>query len=107
VTAIQVRPTRVPSMVNFNLYWDWADAVEVMAAWQEWIVGGPRELGSRVWVAALDDAGPPRVLVHGSYLGTLADCERQLDRLGSLVRRPTTERVVEDLPHRAFRLSGI
>ncbi|HET9141505.1 FAD-binding oxidoreductase [Actinophytocola sp.] len=99
VTALEVRPTRVPSMVTFDLTWDWADALDVLTAWQDWVIDAPGELAARFWVAAPGAAAAPQVLVHGAYLGAEPDCARSLDRLVAAVARPPVSRCVADLPY--------
>jgi FAD/FMN-containing dehydrogenase len=99
VTSVEVLPARVSHLVLFDLYWDWPDAVDVMTAWQQWVVDAPWELSSRVWAAALGDTAPPQVLVHGTFMGSPADCDRQLSRLIAAVGRQPTSRTAERLPY--------
>jgi FAD/FMN-containing dehydrogenase len=99
VTRVEVLPARVSHLVLFDVYWDWADALEVMTTWQQWVVDAPWELSSRAWVAALGDVAPPQVLVHGTFMGSLADCDRQLNRLIAAVGRRPVSRSVQRLPY--------
>jgi FAD/FMN-containing dehydrogenase len=99
VTALEVLPVRAERLVLYDVLWDWADALDVMTNWQQWVRAAPWELSSRVWVAAMGDTAVPQVLVHGAYLGSRADCDRLLDRLAAAVGGPPTSRVVEELPY--------
>jgi FAD/FMN-containing dehydrogenase len=99
VTRLEVLPARAPRLVVFDVHWDWADALEVLATWQSWVVGSPWELSARAWVASLGDTAPPQVLVHGSYAGSLAACDRQLDELVDAIGRRPVERTAEELSY--------
>lgn len=101
VVDFEVRPIDAPRMVFFNTTWAWADAQQVFAAWQQWHLTSPRELGSAL-IFMLPDAAPgaePLVIITGGYHGRQAELDAELNRLGTLAGATPTSRAVSDLPY--------
>ncbi|MBT3160570.1 FAD-binding protein [Streptomyces sp. CHA1] len=103
VTDLEIRPNPVPRIVCYDVSWPWEQAVEVVEAWQQWMVHVPDRLASTLVALSLD-AGtgePPQLLVQGGYLGSPEEFERELAGLVAAVGRPPASAVSEDLPYRA------
>ncbi|MDH6121821.1 FAD-dependent oxidoreductase [Kitasatospora sp. GAS204B] len=86
VTRFELSPVAVTQLSLFTLTWPWANAAAVMGAWQDWIIGGPRELASNLTVA-LSDAAPgnvPVAIVAGAWSGDPNALGAVLDQLVSL-----------------------
>lgn len=100
VTQYQVRPIQAPTMVNYNLTFPWESAPALLAAWQDWMIGGDRNLGGALGLQWTDaGTGRPEVLVYGGYLGTKAGLERQLAALEAAAGTPPATKAVEELPY--------
>ncbi|MFD7258082.1 FAD-binding oxidoreductase [Streptomyces sp. NPDC059874] len=103
VTDFEVRPVQIPSLTTYNLTFGWADAVQVILAWQDWIATAPRELSSELMFLLSTDApagSEPYVVLTGGYAGPKAACDRALDQLVAAVGRPSATRQVAELPYR-------
>ncbi|MGW7081625.1 FAD-binding oxidoreductase [Streptomyces sp. NPDC054866] len=101
VTDFQVRPVSIPSLVNFNLTWDWEHAVDVTHAYLEWLRHAPDSWGSTlaIFLAKSTPGAVPHLLLHGAFLGSEGDFRRARNELVDAIgRRPATEDVA-DLPY--------
>ncbi|WP_432001291.1 FAD-binding oxidoreductase [Streptomyces sioyaensis] len=97
VTRFELRPTHVPTFVNFNLTWPWEAAQRVIAAWQRWVIEGPRDLGTGLGLQWLDaGTGRPYLLVYGGWLGTPGRFTPVLDALVADVGSAPATRGVEE-----------
>ncbi|MCY0936750.1 FAD-binding oxidoreductase [Streptomyces sp. H34-S4] len=102
VTDFEVRPVQIPTLTTYNLNFGWADAVQVILAWQDWIATAPRELSSELLFLLSTDAPAgtePYVVLTGGYAGPKADCDRVLDQLVAAVGRPSATREVVERPY--------
>lgn len=100
VTEYEVRPVSVPSLTLFNLTFSWADAVDVVQAWQQWIISGPRELNSQLlFTLATDQGGDPHVILTGTYAGTQSAAETTLNTFMTAHGKPSVTRQVVELPY--------
>ncbi|MFI9162282.1 FAD-binding oxidoreductase [Kitasatospora aureofaciens] len=87
VTQFELSPVAIGRLSLFTLTWSWDNAPEVLGAWQDWILAGPRELASNLTVL-LTDAAPgavPTVLVTGAWSGDPNALGPALDQLASAV----------------------
>ncbi|ONI76170.1 hypothetical protein ALI144C_36460 [Actinosynnema sp. ALI-1.44] len=101
VTNYQVRPVRTSSMVNYNLSWSWANAAAVIGAWQNWVIGGDRNLGAEmalIWPDA--GTGEPQLIVYGGYFGAKDALERLLGSLVSAVGVAPATKDVKELSYK-------
>ncbi|MEV6683850.1 FAD-binding oxidoreductase [Streptomyces sp. NPDC051130] len=106
VTSFEVKPTQVPSIVNFNLTWPWEAAQKVIAAWQRWVIGGSRDLGTGLGVQWLDaGTGRPELLVYGGWLGRTDAFTAVLDAFVRDAGSAPTTRSVEEQPYQKAMMS--
>lgn len=106
VTSFEVKPTHVPSIVNFNLTWPWEAAQKVIAAWQRWVIGGSRDLGTGLGVQWLDaGTGRPDLLVYGGWLGPADKFTAVLDALVADAGTAPTTRTVEEQAYQKAMMS--
>ena len=83
------------SVVLFALGWPWSQASRVVNAWQSWAPHEPDALWSNMHLSAAF-GGPPSIGVGGSYVGSVAGANAELDKLYHLVGTgPAFVRVVE------------
>lgn len=101
VTSYDIDPVRVKDVVNFSLVWSWADAEDVVAAWQRWAPAADRRLTS--WLGIfLPDASPgaqAQVVAFGLWQGDAKELDRHLAPLTSGVAAAPLQRSVEPLPY--------
>ncbi|MET7453964.1 FAD-binding oxidoreductase [Streptomyces sp. NPDC005574] len=93
VTDYEVKPVQIPVLTLFNLNFRYADALQTILAWQDWMAAAPRELACELMFLHSTDAPAgtePTVVLTGAYQGAKADCDRLLDRLTTAAGRPTT-----------------
>jgi FAD/FMN-containing dehydrogenase len=81
VTSFRFRVHPVGTVTTFAVDWPWAQAAQVVRAWQAWGPHGPDALFS-VCSVATGTAGP-RIRVVGQYHGRAAALAPLLDRLAS------------------------
>jgi FAD/FMN-containing dehydrogenase len=78
-------------IVVFFLYWPWAQAEQVLAAWQAWAPNGPDQLWSNMHLSAAPGGGTPTIEVGGTYLGSVGEAYTQLEKLYAAVgARPSS-----------------
>ena len=78
-------------IVVFFLYWPWAEAEQVLAAWQSWAPYGPDQLWSNMHLSAAPGGGTPTIEVGGTYIGSVGDAYTQLEKLYAAVgARPSS-----------------
>jgi FAD/FMN-containing dehydrogenase len=102
VTDYEVRPVQIPVLTLFNLNFRYADALQVILAWQDWMASAPRELAGELMFLHSTDAPAgtePTVVLTGGYHGTKTDCDRLLDRLTTAIGHPGTSRTSSELPY--------
>lgn len=100
VTEYEVRPVSVPSLTLFNLTFAWSDAVDIVQAWQQWIISGPRELNTQLlFTLATDQGGEPHVILTGSYAGAQAAAESALNTFMAAHGKASVTRQVVELPY--------
>jgi len=88
VTAFTLRTHPVPGLVLFFLRWPWSQAAAVVSAWQSWAPFAPDELWSNVHLSAAPGGGEPLISVGGTYAGSGAQAQAQLDRLYAAAGSP-------------------
>ncbi len=82
-------------LVLFFLSWPWAQANRVISGWQSWIPHEPDTLWSNLHLSA-NFRGLPSVLVGGTFVGSVAGAQAELDKLYHLVgTAPTSGKPVE------------
>ncbi|WP_052489393.1 FAD-binding oxidoreductase [Streptomyces sp. 150FB] len=100
VTSYEVTPTRIPSIVNYNVGFPWDSAREVIRAWQHWIVDGSRDNGAALGIQYGDaGTGVPDVLAHGGWFGSKEELDKQLDAFVADVGLAPISRSVEEKPY--------
>ena len=72
------------NVVLFALGWPWSQASRVVNAWQSWAPHEPDALWSNMHLSAAF-GGPPSIGVGGSYVGSVAGANAELDKLYHLV----------------------
>jgi FAD/FMN-containing dehydrogenase len=85
VTSFTFRTHAVSDIALFFLNWPWAQADKVIAGWQSWAPSAPDELWSNLHLSAAPGGGTPTVQVGGTYLGSVADAQSQLEKLYAAV----------------------
>jgi FAD/FMN-containing dehydrogenase len=88
VVDFEVRPIDAPRLVRYDTSWRLDRAAELVAAWQDWCVDGPEELGSSLVVLPrFGPDGAPSVRVWGVHLGSRDEVDAALadlaDRAGA------------------------
>jgi FAD/FMN-containing dehydrogenase len=108
VTQFQFRPATIPQMTNFSLTWDWDQIHQVQPAWQEWTIGGSRDVSASLLIilgnvpGATSGGGSttvPQVALVGAALAGLDKANAELDALVSAAGTPTS-RTVQELNRR-------
>lgn len=102
VTNFEVAPVAIPSLVNFNLTWDWEHVLDVIQGYTAWLPEGSESWGSSL-VIYLPESTPdavPQVLIRGAYLGSESDYRVAQDELIAAIGRPPATEDVSDLPYR-------
>jgi len=84
-TAFTFRTHRLSRLVVFFLSWPWSQAAKVVAGWQSWAPFQPDALWSNLHMSASQRGGTPTIQVGGTYLGSVANCQRLLQVLYSRV----------------------
>src|ERR1700722_867927 len=74
------------SLILFGLIWPWSHAARVISAWQSWAPHGPDALWSNMQLSAPFGQGSPQIFVGGSFVGSAAAAQAQLDELYHNVR---------------------
>ena len=87
-TAFTFRTHRLSRLVVFFLSWPWSQAAKVVAGWQSWAPFQPDALWSNLHMTAAQRGGTPTIQVGGTYLGSVAGCQRLLRVLYSRVGSP-------------------
>jgi len=83
------------SLVLFYLPWPWSQASRVISGWQSWAPHEPDALWSNLLLSA-NFGGPPSVAVGGTFVGSVAAAQAELDKLYHLVgSRPLSGMPVE------------
>jgi hypothetical protein len=78
-------------IVVFFLYWPWAQAEQVLGAWQSWAPNGPDQLWSNMHLSAAPGGGTPTIEVGGTYIGSVGDAYTQLEKLYAAIgSRPSS-----------------
>jgi FAD/FMN-containing dehydrogenase len=78
-------------LVLFFLYWPWAQAEQVLAAWQSWAPNGPDQLWSNMHLSAAPGGGTPTIEVGGTYIGSAGEAYTQLEKLYAAIgTRPSS-----------------
>ncbi len=77
-TAFTFRTHRLSRLVVFFLSWPWSQAARVVAGWQSWAPYQPDALWSNLHMSAAPHGGTPVIQVGGTYLGSVAGCQRLL-----------------------------
>ena len=83
-------------LVLFFVYWPWSQAGRVVKGWQSWIPHEPNALWSNLHLSAEFGHLPSSVLVGGTFIGSTAAAQAELDKLYHLVGiAPSSASVVE------------
>jgi FAD/FMN-containing dehydrogenase len=77
-TAFTFRTHRLSRLVVFFLSWPWSQAGKVVAGWQSWAPHQPDALWSNLHMSAAPHGGTPVIQVGGTYLGSVAGCQKLL-----------------------------
>ncbi|MGC4769669.1 FAD-binding oxidoreductase [Micromonospora sp. DT44] len=101
VVGFEIRPVDAPLLVRYDTVWSLDRGAELVAAWQQWCVDGPDELGSSLVVLpAFRPGDAPTVRIWGVHLGARADVERGLASLAHRAgARPLTSAVGDPEPY--------
>jgi FAD/FMN-containing dehydrogenase len=102
VTAYELEPIPVSTVVNFGLGWEWDSAADVVAAWQHWAPTAPDGLTS--WLGLFLDGAPGavgRAVAFGMWQGPAAHLDPLLAQLTGAVAAAPMRRAVEELPYLA------
>ncbi|MVO88538.1 FAD-binding protein [Streptomyces sp. p1417] len=83
----------------FELHFPWAQAVDVLPAWQRWAPEAPEDLSAGMFVRTPDPAVEPQLYAFGQWSGPAAGLERQLDRFTALVGREPVRVVKKTVPY--------
>ncbi len=83
-TSMTFTTHNLRTLALFFLRWPWSQASRVVGAWQSWAPHVPDNLWSNMHLSAAF-GGPPSLSVGGSYVGSLAGLNTQLDKLYRLV----------------------
>lgn len=83
VTELQFKTHPAPQAVSAYLTWPWAEAADVLRAWQEWGPTQPDEIWSSCHLE--NGGGTPTVSVAAFSLGTYGELQNTVDRLAAKV----------------------
>jgi FAD/FMN-containing dehydrogenase len=83
-TSLTFGTHNLTSLVLFFLSWPWSQAGRVVSAWQSWAPHEPDAVWSNLHLSA-SFGGPPSIGVGGTFAGSVAGAQAQLDRLYHLV----------------------
>jgi FAD/FMN-containing dehydrogenase len=101
VTRFTFDPVTAPLMTRFTLRWPLRHAERAILAWQGWAPSAPDELDAGLHLVAPGRGdGPPRVVLTGAMLGTLADTSGQLEEFISRVGTDPAGTEVSEASHR-------
>ena len=84
-TSFTFATHNLSSLMVFFLSWPWSHATRVVRAWQSWAPHGPDALWSNLHLSAPFGSGSPSISVAGTFVGSAAAAQRQLDELFSKV----------------------
>jgi FAD/FMN-containing dehydrogenase len=84
-TSFTFRTHAASDVVLFFLGWPWSQAAQVIAGWQSWAPHAPDQLWSNLHLFAAPGGATPSIQVGGTYLGSVADAESELERLYAAV----------------------
>jgi hypothetical protein len=84
-TSFTFRTHHLTQLVQFFLSWPWSRAARVVAGWQSWAPFQPDALWSNLHLSAAQRGGTPVIQVGGTYLGSVAGCQRLLSGLYTAV----------------------
>ena len=79
-TSFTFTTHKLSSLVVFFLSWPWSRAANVVKGWQSWAPHGPDALWSNLHLSA-PFGGSPSIGVGGTFVGSVAGAQRQLDNL--------------------------
>lgn len=104
VTSFTFRAVPAPRGINFHLAWAFADATEVVAAWQAWLPTVPDELYPSLKIVAPEDVDrPATVNLYGLYLGDERDAGLLLDELADRLDVEPIHSGIEELSFEQIR----
>ncbi|HEX6343035.1 FAD-binding oxidoreductase [Umezawaea sp.] len=98
VVDFEVVPRPIPRMVLFHLVWTGDAAVDVLSAWQDWVLAAPDELSTSISLVLLDAAPgePVTVAMIGTLMGPPARAEALLaDLVAAAGVEPVAEVVLD------------
>jgi FAD/FMN-containing dehydrogenase len=88
VTSFTFETHPLASLTSFSIGWAWADATDVLDAWQTWAPDADDRLWSTCRLRWIPGSGP-QVSVAGSWTGAPGDLAARLQPLTSAAGRPT------------------
>jgi FAD/FMN-containing dehydrogenase len=94
-TSFTFKTHPVADLTTFFLGWPWAQAVNVVRAWQLWAPGARDELWSNCHLLASPAQSGPKVTVGGTYFGDPGDVEGLLELLYTAVGSAPSSHTIE------------
>jgi FAD/FMN-containing dehydrogenase len=92
-TSFTFKTHDLSSLYLFGYTWNWKYAARVVSAWQSWAPHAPDALWANMHLGA-NTGGAPGISAGGTYVGSRADLDRQLDQFLHLVGEPVTGQFV-------------
>ena len=93
VTSLTMAVRPAPTVQVYFLSFDFAHAADVLAAWQRWVPGRPKELWSTCKLLADAPTGRLRCIVAGTWIGPSSELDGQLSTLLTGLPSPTSRSV--------------
>jgi FAD/FMN-containing dehydrogenase len=108
VTALEFRTHSTSDLTHFLVRWNWADAHNVVTAWQQWLPTTPHELWSSLHIDGAGSASDTaHVYASGVFAGSASDLKPLLDDLQSASKASmTTRSVTQDSYLRTMFVEG-
>ena len=88
-TRFRFRLRPAPQVTSWYLRWDYLDATDVLAGWQQWAVGSPRAMWSTCKLLTRPGEATPSAQVSGSWVGPPAGLGPAMAALVDQVGHPT------------------
>lgn len=104
VVSLTLRTRPAPPVTRFVHRWPWAQAAEVIDAWQRWAPAAPPEVNAEVALHGAESLPESRVTLFGAVIGTAADARAHLEELW---RRIDPEAEIDEVTELSTRASAV
>jgi FAD/FMN-containing dehydrogenase len=101
VTRYELEPVRLPTMVNYMLWFTWDDAQRLIEQWQRWAIDSPNDLSASLIVMnPLDPAAgdTPQIFFFGTWYRSPEELDKHLDTVVDAIGVQPAMRSVAEKP---------